>query len=150
MDWPFFKLKNTLLTASLVAGSLYCSAQKQVLTYPDLQYIAQNNTAAVISFLQQKDYHLQSSSNGELQFFGLIADEDYNDIYVNIKGKHTSVLITTTDLPQVETVQKSLQNTPYKNSKNGKTYRVKDAGISMLSIKEPINTEKTYLIQFEN
>ncbi|RYE36962.1 MAG: hypothetical protein EOP42_01430 [Sphingobacteriaceae bacterium] len=151
MAWFCLKLKKILLTGFLViAAGYYCNAQKQLLTYSDLQYLTQNNVAAVTGFLQQKDYHLQNAANGELRFFGLIADEDYNDVYVNINGKHTSVTLTTTDLLQVETIQKSLQNLSYKNSKKGKSYRVKDAGIAVMNVREPVNPEKAYIIQFEN
>lgn len=129
---------------------LYCSAQKQLLTYQDLQFIMQNNTAAT-NFLQQKDYHLQSSSGKETRFFGLMADNDYNDIYIGTEGKRTTVILTTTNLLQVESIQKALQNYTYKNNKNGKLYRIKDSGISNLSVKEPTTSaDKVYTIQIEN
>ncbi|MGI4806036.1 MAG: hypothetical protein ACRYFL_14815, partial [Janthinobacterium lividum] len=106
--------------------------------------------AAVTTFLQQKDYHLQSSSNGNIRFFGLMADEDYNDIDISIQGKRTIVVLNTTDLLQVKNIQNSLNSYSYRNTKNGKLYRIKDAGINTLNLKEPASTEKPYTIQFEN
>lgn len=150
MNCSFFNLKKALLTSILAVAVLYCSAQKPLLSYQDFQYLTQNDAAAVTTFLQQKDYHLQSSSNGNIRLFGLIADEDYNDIDISIRGKHTTVILTTTDLPQVEAIKNSLQSYSYKNTKNGKLYRVKDSAIATLNLKEPANTEKTYVIQFEN
>lgn len=150
MSLPFFNIKKSLLTCFLTFSMLYCSAQKQMLTYQDLQFIIQNNAAAT-NFLQQKDYHLQSSSAKETRFFGLFADEDYNDIFIGTEGKRTTVILTTTNLSQVESIQKALQNYAYKNSKNGKLYRIKDSVISNLSLKEPTNTaDKVYTIQVEN
>lgn len=131
-------------------ATLYCSAQKPLLTYQDLQYIIQNPTAVTV-FLQQKDYRLQSSYNGEMVFSGLLADEEYNDLFINTKGKRTAVTLTTTNTGQVDLIQKNLQNYESRSNKNRKIYRIKEAGISNLSIKSPgSNGEKIYTIQVEN
>lgn len=130
--------------------AVYCSAQKPLLTYQDLQYIIQNPTAAT-AFLQQKNYHLQSSYNGELAFSGLMADEDYNDVFISTKGKRVKLTITTTNAGQLDLIQKELQNYNARSSNNTKIYRIKEAGISNLSIKPPANNgEKIYTIQLEN
>ncbi|MGI4750893.1 MAG: hypothetical protein ACRYFB_09680 [Janthinobacterium lividum] len=151
MNWPFINLKKALLSCVMMFSVLYCAAQKPLLIYQDLQFLIQSNSTAVTTFLQQKDYHLQSSSNGEIRFFGLFADELYNDIFIGTQGRKTTVILTTTNLSQIETIQKELQSYSSRNSKNGKLYRIKDLGISTLSIKEPnSSTDKTYTIQFEN
>lgn len=134
----------------LLLATLFCSAQKPLLTYHDLQYLIQNPTGAT-AFLQQKDYRLQSTYNGETAFSGLLADEVYNDVFISTKGKHVNVTLTTNDGGQLDLIQKDLQNYESRSNKNGKIYRIKDAGISNLSVKLPIgNAEKRYSIQLEN
>ncbi|RYE35815.1 MAG: hypothetical protein EOP42_05605 [Sphingobacteriaceae bacterium] len=127
-----------------------CSAQKQLLSYQDLQYIIQNNTAAVTGFLQQKDYRLQNSGNGQTRFYGLIADDDYNDFNFSTQGKHNTVTLLTTDTQQIEIIENSLKNYTYKNTKNGKAYRIKNDVISAISIKPPADAQKIYTVLFEN
>lgn len=150
MNGSLIKSKKSFLTCVLLTATMYCSAQKQLLSYQDIQYIVQNNTAAVTSFLQQKEYHLQSSSNGEARFFSLIADADYNDVNFNAQGKHTILTLLTTDLPQLKLIESELQNRDFKNTKNGKLYRIKSDAISTISIKPPETAEKIYTIRIEN
>jgi len=134
----------------LVAATLFCSAQKPLLTYHDLQYLIQNPTNAA-TFLKEKDYRLQSSFKGEMAFSGLLADEVYNDVFISTKGKRVTVILTTTNTGQLDLIQKDLQNYESKETKNGKIYRIKEAGISNLSIKLPVgNADKLYTIQVEN
>ncbi len=134
----------------LMFATLFCCAQKPLLTYQDLQYIIQNPTKAT-TFLQQKDYRLQSSYNGEMAFSGLLADEVYNDVFISTNGKHVTVTLTTSISSQLDLIQKDLQNYESKNNKNGKIYRIKEAGISNLRIKMPVgNADKLYTIQLEN
>ena len=150
MNYFNLNFKKVILSCTLVFATLCCLAQKPLLTYQDLQYIIQNPTT-VASFLQQKDYRLQSSFNGQMVFSGLIADEEYNDVFISIKGKRTTVTLSTTSADQVEMIQKSLQTYASHNSKNSKIYRIKEAGISNLSVKMPAdNAEKLYTIQLEN
>ncbi len=144
---------KALLTFIFSVALLHCSAQKQLLTYKDLQYIIQNNTATVTAFLQQKDYHIQTAANGEIRFFGLYADNDYTDIDINQKGKRTNIVLSTTHIPQIAGIQQELQNFTFKNSKGGKLYRIKDSVISNLFLKEDEarpNTNKICTIEVEN
>ncbi|RYY06881.1 MAG: hypothetical protein EOP43_04950 [Sphingobacteriaceae bacterium] len=145
----FFNQK-VLLTCIFMTTAMYCSAQKQLLSYQDLQYIIQSNTAAVTGFLQQKDYHLQSADNKQARFFALFADEDYNDFDLSIQGKHATLTLLTTDLQQIETLENSLKNYVYKSTKNGKTYRIKSDAISVISIKPPAEAQKVYTVLVEN
>ncbi|MGI4020502.1 MAG: hypothetical protein ACRYFA_03280 [Janthinobacterium lividum] len=143
-----------VLTSIFSFAALLCSAQKQLLTYQDLQSIIQTQPAAVASFLQQKDYHFHpSSASNETRYLGIYADNDYADIILKTNGKHNIVVVLTTHLEQVQVIQKSLEAYSFKNSKGGKIYRVKDAAISkvVFSENEPQNnTNKIYTIELEN
>lgn len=143
-----------LLTSVFSFAFLLCSAQKQLLSYQDLQSIIQTQPAAAASFLQQKDYHLHPSSNSsETRYLGIYADNDYADIILKTNGKRNVLILLTTHLEQVQVIQKSLEAYSFKNSKGGKIYRVKDSAISrvVMSENEPQNnSNKVYTIEFEN
>lgn len=142
------------LTGILSFTIVMCSAQKQLLSYQDLQYMMQNNATSISSFLQQKDYHLQPSfGDNETRFFTLYADVDYTDISIKANSRHTYIHLSTTDLPQVELIQKALATYPYKNSKGAKIYRVKDGTIATAALKEEQQQAKRntlYTIELEN
>lgn len=145
---------KTVLTGIFSFTIVMCSAQKQLLTYQDLQYVMQNNIPSISSFLQQKDYHLQPSfGDNETRFFTLFADIDYTDISVKANSRHTIVHLSTTDLAQVDLIQKALVNYPFKNSKGAKIYRVKDGAINTAALKEEeqqAKRNKLYTIELEN
>ncbi len=145
---------KTLLTGIFSFTVFVCSAQKQLLTYQDLQYIIQNKPALVTAFLKEKDYRLQPGfNNNEIRFSGFYADADYTDIVINTNNRRTTVNLSTTHLPQVEMIQKAIGAYPSRNSKGAKIYRVKDASVSTVSLKEdePQGHEnKLYTVELEN
>lgn len=144
---------KTLLSAVLCFSTFLCSAQKQLLTYQDLQYLMQNGKQEVKGFLQQKDYHLVSDAENETRYMALMADIDYIDILISHTNKHHLITITTTDLPQVQMMQKALEPYHFKDSKRGKVYKIKDDAIANLYWKEgetPNLPTKFYTIQLEN
>ncbi|RYY07141.1 MAG: hypothetical protein EOP43_04140 [Sphingobacteriaceae bacterium] len=142
-----------LLTGIFSFTALLCSAQKQLLTYQDLQSILQTQPAAVASFMQQKDYHLHPAANNEIRYLTIYADNDYADILLKTDGKHHTLTVLTTHLEQVKLIQNSLEAYSFKNSKGTKIYRIKDSGVSkvILSENEPqTNANKVYIIELEN
>lgn len=131
----------------------FCSAQNQLLTYQDLQYILQNQPKLLDNFLQQKNFQPRPTGNNDSRYFALYADVDYTDVLVTSKGRHVIVVLSTTHQQQFEVIQKALNFYTPKNSKNGKIYRVKDGTISTILLKEDEaqNTpNKLYTIELEN
>lgn len=145
---------KTISTAVLCCTFFFCSAQKQLLTYADLQYIIQNKPAQVTTFLKEKDYQIvPGSSSNNLHFLSLIADEIYTDVAINFDKRRTNIYLTTTDLPQLALIQKAVQSYPNKNSKGSILYRIKDEAIATIAIKEnepQKNSFKVYTINIEN
>lgn len=142
-----------ILTSIFSFGVMLCSAQKQLLTYQDLQTVIQAQPAAAASFLQQKDYHSHLSTNNETRYLAIYADNDYADIILKTNGKQHILTVVTTHIEQVQLIQKSLEAYAPKNSKGAKVYRVKDAAVSkvVLSENEPQNNaNKVYTIELEN
>lgn len=145
---------KTIFTAVFCCAFFFCSAQKQLLTYTDLQYIIQNKPAQVTAFLKEKNYQvLPGSDNNTLHFLGLIADEDYTDVAINFDKRRTRIHLTTTDQPQLALIQKAIQIYPGKNSKGSTIYHIKDEAIATIAIKEnepQVNNFKVYTIDLEN
>ncbi len=145
---------KSIFTAVFCCTVFFCSAQKQLLSYPDLQSIVQNNPSQIIAFLKEKNYQvLPGSDNNSLHFLGLIADEDYTDIAISFQKRHTIIHIATTNQPQVAVIQKYLQNYNGKNSKGSTIYRVKDGAFATIALKEnepKLNSLKVYNIDLEN
>ncbi len=144
-----------LLTAIFSFGFFWCSAQKQLLTYQDMQYILQNKADLITSFLKQKDYQVQPSFNkNEIRFFGLYSDADYSDIVVVQNNRRTTINISTTHLKQLELLQKAIESYPVRNNNKGaKIYRIKDGSVSAVAIKEEAqqgNLNKIYTVELEN
>ncbi|MEX8546155.1 MAG: hypothetical protein V5804_01020 [Mucilaginibacter sp.] len=143
-----------IITAVFCCMVFFCSAQKQLLTYPELQSIVQNNPDQITIFLKGKNYQiLPGSNNNNLHFLGLVADEDYTDITISFEKRHTIIHLTTTNQPQVAVIQKYLQSYNGKNSKGSTIYRVKDGAFSTIAIKEnepKVNSLKVYNIDLEN
>lgn len=143
-----------IITAVFCCMFFFCSAQKQLLSYPDLQSVVQNNPAQIITFLKEKNYQvLPGSNNNSLQFLGLIADQDYTDITINFEKRHTIIHLTTTNQLQVAVIQKYLQSFNGKNSKGFTIYRVKDEAFATIALKEnepKVNSLKVYNIDLEN
>ncbi len=143
-----------LFTGIFCSLCFWCSAQNQVLTYQDLQYVLQNKADLVTPFLKKKDYHLQAGlGNNETRFFALFADTDYTDLTINKSKKHTILTISTTHTQQAELVQKAVESLPVKNSKGSKIYRIKDGIIATVAIIEETqqgNLNKLYTIELEN
>ena len=143
-----------IFTAVLCCLFFFCSAQKQLLTYADLQNIIQSKPAQLTTFLIEKNYQiLPGSNNNQLHFLGLIADEDYTDIAISFEKRHTKIYLTTTDQQQFALIQKYLQNYNSKNSKGSTIYRIKDEAIATIAIKEnepKVNSFKVYTIDLEN
>lgn len=144
---------KTILTFIFSLICFLCFAQKQLLSYHDLQIIIQSKPEQATSFLQQKDYHLQPAfTNKQIRFLTLYADNDYTDISIVSKSKHNTVLITTTHLAQAEEIQKALQAYQFKDNKGTKVYHVKDDAVSNISFKEEQKSDvvKIYSIELEN
>lgn len=143
-----------LFTTICSFSFFWCAAQKQLLTYQDLQYILQNKTDLVTSFLKQKDYQLQPSfNNNEVRFFTLYSDAIYSDIIVIERNRRTTINITTTNSDQLELLQKAIENYPVRNTKGAKIYRIKDGSVSTVAVKEEASEgslNKVYTIELEN
>jgi hypothetical protein len=142
-----------LLTSMLCLNIAICSAQKQLLSYPDLQYLMQNKTDAVTNFLKQKDYFLQPATGIGVRFFTLYADADYTDISIASNNRHTIISLSTTDSAQVAILKKALSIYSFKNSKGAKVYKIKDGTIATAALKEndePVNANKPFIVKLEN
>lgn len=138
---------KTLFTALFCCTIFYCSAQKQLLSYQDLQYILKNRTEAVTTFLKDKNYQLQPGlAANQVRFLGLFADEDYSDITVIYGTRHATIHLITTDKAQVEEIQKAVASYPSKNSKGVDIYRVKDAAVNTIGIKEEETKGKIFKV----
>lgn len=146
---------KAIFTIVFCCAFFFCSAQKQLLTYADLQYIIQNKPTQVTGFLTEKNFQVLPGSDADgLHFLALIADQDYTDVAVVFEKRRTKIHLNTTDVPQFALIQKALQNYTGKNSKGFTTvYRVKDEAFATIRIKEnepQVNSLKVYTIDLEN
>ena len=141
-----------LLVSAFSFTTFFCAAQKQLLNYQDLQYLLQNNPAQVKDFLKQKDFYSHPSANiNETRYLGLIADKDYTDILIQAGNRHTIINLSTTNLQQIELIQKMLSVYAFKNSKGAKIYRIKDGVVSTVVLKENEQQGgKVYIMEMEN